>query len=190
MEEFNHVVEELGLMDDDGITCYMDQHLNDSSKDDYDHDHHHDHDDHDDRNHDHYDDDDSYNDYDDYRDYEDVDDHDNATNCSTMYEVCRNLILEIGLTSEACLAGNGSSSGINENEHNDISDSEGKTAKYFSLNYIFILLCSIWLWISINSCNQCSISARNSRHCLLLQQSNLQVYNVSSNSHWNIHLSQ
>jgi len=140
MEEFNHVVEELGLMDDDGFSCYMKQHLNDSSDDhdgrDHDdsHDHDDDHDDsmtHDQYQHfndssddDHYDDYD-YNDYNHDHDYEDADDHNNATNCSTIYEVCHHLILEIGLTSKACLAGNKSSSMVNEASHNDISDSEG-----------------------------------------------------------------
>ncbi|XP_065920533.1 zinc transporter ZIP6-like [Dysidea avara] len=75
----------------------MEQHLNDSS------------DDHD-------------NDFDDHDN--DFDDHDNATNCSTIYEVCHNLILEIGLTTEACLAGNDSSNTVSEDTHSDISDSE------------------------------------------------------------------
>ena len=96
-EEFNHVVEELGLMNDDGLTCYMEQHLNDS------HDNDHNLDDHDNI----------------------PDDHDDATNCSTVYETCRDLILEIGLTTEACLAGN--SSTVDEHDDNDdVSDSDGE----------------------------------------------------------------
>ena len=101
-EEFNHVVEELGLIDDDGLTCYMEQHLNDSSDD-----HHDDHDD--DNNHD----DDTF------------DDHDNATNCSVIYKVCRDLILEIGLTTEACLAGNSSTTTGHDDNDDNVSDSEG-----------------------------------------------------------------
>jgi len=99
-EEFNHVVEEMGLMDDDGLTCYMENHLNDSS-DDHDHDHDHDHDDHD-----------------------AIDDHDNATNCSTIYKVCRNLILEIGLTTEACLDGTNARHD-DDDDDDDVSSSQG-----------------------------------------------------------------
>jgi len=102
VEEFNHVVEELGLMDDDGFTCYMEQHLNDSDHDD-------DHDD--DHDHDH--DDDAF------------DDYDNATNCSVIYKVCRNLILDIGLTTEACLAGSANTGHHDDDDDDDVSDSEG-----------------------------------------------------------------
>ena len=104
MEEFNHVVEELGLMDDDGFSCYMEQHLNDSS-DDHDDDHH-------DDDHDH-DDEDAF------------DDHDNTTNCSVVYKVCRDLILEIGLTTEACLAGNSSTTSGHDDDDDDVSHSVG-----------------------------------------------------------------
>jgi len=89
-------------MDDDGLTCYMEQHLNDSSDDDHDHD----------------DDDDHHHAFDEY---------DNATNCSAIYKVCRNLILEIGLTTEVCLAGNGNTGHHDGDgdDDDDVSDSEG-----------------------------------------------------------------
>ena len=86
MEEFNHVAEEMGLMDANGSSCY--QHTNDS------------------------------------------DDIIEDTNCSLVYSVCRDLILEAQLTTEDCLAGNASSDehGHEDEDHDDdddISDSEG-----------------------------------------------------------------
>jgi len=115
-EEFNHVVEELGLMDDDGFSCYIEQHLNDSSDDhdghDHDDDHDHDGKDHD-EDHDHDDKDHAF------------DDHDNTTNCSAVYKVCRDLILEIGLTTEACLAGNSSTTSGHDDDDDDVSHSVG-----------------------------------------------------------------
>ena len=106
MKQFNHVVEEMGMMDDDGLACYMG---NDS------HDHHDD-----DDGHDHDDDDDNHDD--------DIDDHANATNCSVIYKVCRDLILDIGLTSVDCLAGNSTSTTTghgHDDDDDDVSDSEG-----------------------------------------------------------------
>ena len=100
-------------MDDDGLSCYMEQHLNDSSDD---RDEHHDND--------HHDDDDHRDDNDHYHLNHDLDDHDNATNCSMMYQVCHSLILEIGLTTEACL--NGTSEYHRDEEHvHFLSDSKG-----------------------------------------------------------------
>ena len=96
-------------MDDDGLTCYMEQHLNDSSDD---------HDDDDDDQH--HDDDDDHNDNHDH----DIDDHDNVTNCSIIYQVCRSLILEVGLTTEACLNGTSEEHGDEEHSHS-LSDSKG-----------------------------------------------------------------
>jgi len=113
MKQFNHVVEEMGMMDDDGLACYM---SNDSRDDDHDHDDGHD-DDHDD-------------DHDDGHD-DDIDDHANATNCSVIYKVCRDLILEAGLTTTACLAGNSTSTTTghghdDDDDNDDVTDSEGK----------------------------------------------------------------
>ena len=105
-------------MDDDGFSCCMEQHLNDSGDDRDDRD-----DEHYDNNHD--DDDDHRDDNDHYDDHNhNLDDHDNATNCSMMYQVCRSLILEIGLTTEACL--NGTSKEHRNEEHvHSLSDSKG-----------------------------------------------------------------
>jgi len=53
---------------------------------------------------------------------------DTDTNCSLVYDVCRDLILESRLTTEACLAGNGSTSDHRHNhddDDDDVSDSEG-----------------------------------------------------------------
>jgi len=100
----------MGLMDDDGLTCYMEQYHNDSSDDHDDHDHDDDHD----HEHD-----------DDHDDHDAFDDHDNATNCSVIYKVCRNLILEIGLTTEACLAGNSSTNTGHDDDDDDVSSSQG-----------------------------------------------------------------
>ena len=48
------------------------------------------------------------------------------TNCSLVYNVCRDLILETGLTTEACLAGNTSTvSHHDDDDDDDISDGEG-----------------------------------------------------------------
>ena len=87
MEEFDHVVEELGLMDANGSSCY--QRTNDS------------------------------------------DDIIEDTNCSLVYSVCRDLILETRLTTEDCLAGNASTDDHghddddDDNDDGDVSDSEG-----------------------------------------------------------------
>ena len=82
MEEFNHVAEELGLMDANGSSCY--QRTNDS------------------------------------------DDIIENTNCSLVYSVCRDLILETQLTTEDCLAGNASTDDHDHDDDDDnISDSEG-----------------------------------------------------------------
>ena len=88
-EEFNHVAEELGLMDANQSSCYQ-LRTNDS---------------------------------------DDIED----TNCSVVYSVCRDLILETGLTTKDCLAGNASSGSrdhkddVNDNndDDDDISASEG-----------------------------------------------------------------
>ena len=108
MKQFIHVVEEMGMMDDDGLACYMG---NDSHDDHDGDDDGHDHDDGDDHDHD-----------------DDIDDHSNATNCSVIYKVCRELILETGLTTTACLAGNSTSSSTehgHDDDDDDVSDSEG-----------------------------------------------------------------
>ena len=57
------------------------------------------------------------------------DSDDTDTNCSLIYDVCRDLILESRLTTAACLAGNTSTS-TSEHDHDDdddddVSDSEG-----------------------------------------------------------------
>jgi len=82
-------------MDADGFACYMDQHLNDSD-------------------HDHDDDDD---------DHDDDHDHDNATNCSMIYQVCRDLILDTGLTTAACLNGTAETKSSDKGHHEDHDDS-------------------------------------------------------------------
>ena len=87
MEEFNHVAEELGLMDANGSSCY--RHTNGS------------------------------------------DDIIEDTNCSLVYSVCRDLILDTQLTTEDCLAGNSSTDGHGheDEDHDDddghVSESEG-----------------------------------------------------------------
>ena len=80
MEKFNHVAEEMGLMDANGSSCY--QHTNDS------------------------------------------DDIFEDTNCSLVYNVCRDIILDTQLTTEDCLAGIASTDG-HEDDDDDSSDSEG-----------------------------------------------------------------
>ena len=89
MEEFNHVAEELGLMDDNGSSSCYRLRTNDS------------------------------------------DDIIEDSNCSLVYSVCRDLILETGLTTEDCLAGNATTDG-HDHEHDDddeddddVSESEG-----------------------------------------------------------------
>ena len=88
MEEFTHVAEELGLMDDNGSSSCYRLRTNDS------------------------------------------DDIIEDSNCSLVYSVCRDLILETGLTTEGCLAGNATAGG-HEHEHgddeddDDVSESEG-----------------------------------------------------------------
>ena len=51
------------------------------------------------------------------------------TNCSLIYRVCHDLILETGLTSEECLAGNTSTDGHShdddDDDDDDVSDSQG-----------------------------------------------------------------
>ena len=50
------------------------------------------------------------------------------TNCSLVYSICRDLLLETQLTNEACLAGNTSAidhDNKEENNENDVSDAEG-----------------------------------------------------------------
>lgn len=51
------------------------------------------------------------------------------TNCSLVYNICRDLILETELTTEVCLAGNTSTIDHDEEEHDDddddVSDAEG-----------------------------------------------------------------
>ena len=49
-------------------------------------------------------------------------------NCSLVYSICRDLILETQLTTEACLAGNGTTDHDEEENHDDdddVSDGEG-----------------------------------------------------------------
>ena len=51
-----------------------------------------------------------------------------ATNCSSVYGVCRELILETQLTTEACLAGNTSTDGHSGGEDDNVgfvSNSQG-----------------------------------------------------------------
>ena len=121
-------------MDDDGFSCYMEQHLNNSSDDHDGHDHD---DDHDGKDH-------AFDDHDD-KDHA-FDDHDNTTNCSAIYKVCRDLILDIGLTTEACLAGNVSTTTGHDDDHDDdddddVSDSEGqKVLKYCLITNNYLIL--------------------------------------------------
>ena len=79
MEKYNHVAEELGLMDDNGSSSCYRLRTNDS------------------------------------------DDIIEDSNCSLVYSVCRDLILETGLTTEDCLAGNATA---DRHGHN-VSDAEG-----------------------------------------------------------------
>ena len=79
MEKFNHVAEEMGLLDANGSSCY--QHTNDS------------------------------------------DDIFKDTNCSLVYNVCRELILDTQLTTVDCLAGNASTDGHEDEDGDDDDDS-------------------------------------------------------------------
>ena len=49
-----------------------------------------------------------------------------TNSCLLVYSVCRDLMLETELTTEACLAGNTSSSGHSRNQGDYISGSDGK----------------------------------------------------------------
>ena len=51
----------------------------------------------------------------------------NITNCSLVYSICRDLILETQLTTEVCLAGNTSTTDHDEenDDDGDISNAEG-----------------------------------------------------------------
>ena len=102
MEEFNEVAEDLGLMNTMkslGISCHGHEGDNDT----------HTHDDHMD---------------DDHMD----DDIKDGTNCSAVYNVCHDLILKTGLTTRACLAGNGSHKDDHDHDDDDdgVSHSEGE----------------------------------------------------------------
>ena len=61
----------------------------------------------------------------------DSDDIIEDSNCSLVYSVCRDLILETGLTTEGCLAGNVTADGHghddddDDDDDDDVSDREG-----------------------------------------------------------------
>jgi len=57
-------------------------------------------------------------------------------------------------------------------------------------NHILLLSCSIWLWISVNSYHQCRISTREWSASYSLSVVRIQVYHISTNSHWSNHASQ